>query len=85
MIETNGAGSARKLAVYAVVEKEKNGERKSYWTRIGAAFTNRDGSITLFLSAFPIGTDKLQVREPKEDERWGPQRPAPFETVEARP
>ena len=81
MSETNGP---RRLAVYAVVDKEKDGVRKSYWTRVGAAFTNRDGSITLLMSAFPIGTDKLHVREPREDERWPAQRGAGLETVEAR-
>ena len=27
---------------------------------------NRDGSTTLYLDAFPIGTNKLQVREERE-------------------
>ena len=46
-------------AVYTVVER---GSGKSYWTRVGVGFVNRDGSITLKLDAVPVnGT--LQVRE----------------------
>ncbi len=46
-------------AVFTVVER---GQGKSYWTRVGVGFVNRDGSITLKLDAIPVnGT--LQVRE----------------------
>jgi hypothetical protein len=40
---------------------------------VGAAFTNRDGSITLYLDALPIGTNRLQVREQRA---WEEGRPA---------
>jgi hypothetical protein len=50
--------------VYTVVEK---GQGKSFWVRIGAGFTNRDGSMNLHLDALPIN-GKLQVRE------WEPER-----------
>jgi hypothetical protein len=60
MSEGNGG---RRLAVYAVPES-KDGE-KTFWPRIGSAFINRDGSISLYLEALPLGTNKLQVREPK--------------------
>ena len=46
-------------AVWTVVER---GPGKSYWTRVGVGFVNRDGSLTLRLDAIPVnGT--LQVRE----------------------
>jgi len=46
-------------AVFTVVDR---GAGKSYWTRVGVGFVNRDGSITLKLDAIPVnGT--LQVRE----------------------
>jgi hypothetical protein len=46
-------------AVFTVVER---GQGKSYWTRIGVGFVNRDGSLNLRLDALPInGT--LQVRD----------------------
>lgn len=60
MSDTNGA---RRLAVYAIPES-KDGEKK-FWPKIGIAFTNRDGSINLYLDALPLGTNQLQVREVK--------------------
>lgn len=41
----NDKSSARMKIVYAITER---GER-SFWTRIGVAYTNRDGSINLKL------------------------------------
>ena len=47
-------------SVFTVVDKP-DGSR-SYWTRIGAGWINRDGSITIKLDALPVnGT--LQVRD----------------------
>jgi hypothetical protein len=52
-------------AVYAVTER---GE-KSYWTRIGAAFTNADGSITVRLDATPVsGILVIRVEKPTQKE-----------------
>ena len=44
--------------VYAITER---GE-KSFWTKIGVAYTNRDGSITIKLDAVPV-SGTMQVRE----------------------
>ena len=83
MSDTHDAG-ARRLAVFAVADG-KGPEGKSRWTRIGRAFDNQDGSINLLLNAFPIGTDRLHVREERDEERpaaAGPRRGAPkFEEV----
>ncbi|MDQ2642654.1 MAG: hypothetical protein M3020_02475 [Myxococcota bacterium] len=51
-------------AVFALTERDE----KTYWTRIGAAFANKDGSITLQLDALPV-SGRLQVRddEPREE------------------
>ena len=57
-------------AVWTMVERTLTGSgaTKSYWTRVGVGFVNRDGSITLRLDALPInGT--LQVREWEPYER----------------
>ena len=54
----NERSNARMKIVYAITEK---GE-KSYWTRIGVAYTNRDNSITVKLDALPI-SGTLQIRD----------------------
>lgn len=41
----------------------KNGG--TYWLRVGTAFRNRDGSVTVYLDAFPAN-GKLCLREPRE-------------------
>lgn len=38
-------------------------EARSYWTKIGVAFENRDGSWSLELAAFPTN-GRLQMRDP---------------------
>ncbi len=83
MNDTNGTG--RRLVVYAVPES-KDGE-KAFWPKIGIAFTNRDGSINLLLEALPLGTNKLQVREPRPpaEPRGANGARRDFETVEVRP
>jgi hypothetical protein len=50
----------------AYVITERND--KTYWNRIGVAFTNKDGSINVKLDALPTG-GTLQIRdyEPRED------------------
>jgi hypothetical protein len=46
-------------AVYAVVPKS---DGKDLFLRVGSAFPNRDGSLTLLLDAVPI-SGKLHVRD----------------------
>jgi hypothetical protein len=86
MSDTSGTGGARRLAVYAVPESD-DGEKR-FWPKIGIAFTNRDGSITLLLEALPLGTNRLQVREMKPPAEGRPGANGlgrGFETVEVRP
>ena len=68
--------------------ESKDGEKR-FWPKIGAAYTNRDGSITLVLDALPIGTNRLQVREPKLSAEGHPgangSARRDLETVEVRP
>ncbi len=40
----------------------ERGER-SFWTRIGVGYVNRDGSVNLSLDALPLGSSKLQLRD----------------------
>jgi hypothetical protein len=84
MTETNGAAGKR-LAVLAVVERpDRDDEAKKHtrWVKVGVGWANRDGSINLYLDAFPVGTNKLQVRE---DDRPPAPRRNGLETVEVRP
>ena len=48
--------------VYTVIEREG---ARSFWVRVGSAFTNRDGSITLRLDALPVN-GVLQIRDADE-------------------
>jgi hypothetical protein len=61
------ANSNDSKQVFALTER---GER-TYWTRIGAAFTNKDGSISVTLDALPV-SGRLQIRDQEDrDERQG--------------
>jgi hypothetical protein len=90
MSDTNGSGGKR-FSVLAILERpDRADETKTYtrWVKVGVAFQNRDGSITLFLDAFPVGTNKLQVREERDEGRpaaGAAPRKSGFETVEVRP
>lgn len=76
MTTENGNGAKKPLAVYAVIDRKEAG-KPSIWLRVGAAFPNRDGSLTLLLDAFPATTNRLQVREQRfPDERPGRSAPA---------
>lgn len=59
----NGSSVAQTNAVvrkhvYTVTERNE----KSFWTKIGVAFQNRDGSYTVRLDAVPIN-GVLQIRD----------------------
>ena len=56
---------AKMLFVYTIVEKENM--EKSFWVKIGTAFENRDGSINVYLDAYPVN-GKLHIREKKEEQ-----------------
>ena len=72
MTDANGGPSGRKpLSVYAVLDRKDGG--RPFWLKVGAAFTNRDGSLTVVLDAFPSSTNRLQIREQRfpDDARPG--------------
>ena len=68
-----------RLAIYAINERE--GADRAFWTRIGAAFKNRDGSYNIHLDALPTN-GKLHMREvdPNRRQEFG-ERPASREEV----
>jgi hypothetical protein len=49
--------------VFAITERGD----KSFWTKIGAAFTNKDGSVNLELDALPV-SGRCQIRDAEERE-----------------
>lgn len=56
-------GNNEKKSVFALTERDS----KTYWTRIGAAWLNKDGSISATLDAVPV-SGRLQIREDQERE-----------------
>lgn len=51
--------------LWMVEDVPARGEReaRSYWTKIGVGFENRDGSYSLNLAAIPVN-GRLQMRDP---------------------
>ncbi len=49
--------------VFTITET-KNDSKKNFWTNVGVAFVNKDGSINVILNAFPV-SGKLQIRDRK--------------------
>jgi hypothetical protein len=49
----------------AAIERGEGDEKKSYWTRIGVAFENRDGSYNLRFDFIParLDTTTVQLRD----------------------
>lgn len=49
--------------VFSVIERGT----KKHWLRLGLAFPNKDGSLTVHLDALPL-SGTLQIRDPKPTE-----------------
>ena len=85
---TEANGGQKRLVVLAMIEypdKQDETKTKTRWVKIGVGWPNRDGSINLRMDAFPIGTNKLQIRE---DEAPGARRNGSstgLDPAEARP
>ena len=60
--ETTSPRASRRFKEVWLVEDRKNS--RSLWTRVGTAFENSDGSWNIRLSAVPVGTGRLNVRDP---------------------
>lgn len=74
------ANATKMKVLWMITER---GDKKSYWTRVGVGFVNRDGSINLQLDAVPVGGGKLQLRDytPRDAE----QGDDPFAAVPQKP
>lgn len=58
--------------IVAVVERGEGADAKKFWTRIGVAFENRDGSWNLRFDYFPTNagtTVQLRDIEERDDRR----------------
>ena len=42
----------------------QKGEKTNFWTKIGVAFVNKDGSLNVKLNAVPVD-GQMQIRDPK--------------------
>ena len=58
-METKENHIEKKLPRQVFTIAERNG--KSYWIKIGAAFSNKDGSDTVLLDALPVN-GRMQIR-----------------------
>ncbi len=50
--------SAQRMNVFCPVETK---EGKTFWVRLGVAYTNKDGSINAYLDGLPVN-GRLQLR-----------------------
>jgi hypothetical protein len=66
----NGTTKRKMMHLWMVEDVPANATReaKSWWTKIGVAFENKDGSYSLELSAIPVN-GRLQMREPAPRDR----------------
>ena len=60
---------------YTIVERDKDG--RQFWVRVGAAFVNRDGSLSVRLDAMPVN-GRLQIRDyhPRDSRDTSPREQA---------
>ena len=63
--QTSRKGSKKPTLIAWHVRESGNG--KGYWTRIGAAWTNRDGGFTIQLDSVPLD-GRIVCQPPKEKE-----------------
>ena len=64
--QQSSGGGRKPWAAYNIIDR---GEGKTkIWSRIGSAWTNRDGSMNIVLDSFPLG-GRLQIREDDREPR----------------
>lgn len=64
--QQSSGGGRKPWAAYNIIDR---GEGKpKIWSRIGSAWTNRDGSMNIVLDSFPLG-GRLQIREDDREPR----------------
>jgi hypothetical protein len=58
----------QRLEVWSIRNAKTTTGDRSFWTRCGVAFVNRDGSINVKLELMPLDGE-LHIREPKPKEK----------------
>lgn len=46
--------------------QDRDGQSRSFFHRVGRVNRNRDGSYNVYCAAWPAGTNKMQLRPPRE-------------------
>ncbi len=64
--QQSSTGAKKPWAAYNIIDRGEGKPR--IWSRVGSAFHNRDGSINVFLDAYPVG-GKIQLREDDREKR----------------
>ena len=65
---TQSPSEPQRWDAIAISERSVHGgEFKTFWTRCGAAFRNKDGSINVILDTLPL-SGRIQLRVPDERE-----------------
>ncbi|WP_394836252.1 hypothetical protein LVJ94_05000 [Pendulispora rubella] len=61
-VSGSGPSTPRNFSNMKVAYTVSERQGRSFWTRVGVAFTNRDGSINIRLDAVPV-SGNLQLRD----------------------
>jgi hypothetical protein len=77
--QSGGGGGWKKPWVALNIIEKGN---KTYWSRVGVAYHNRDGSMNIYLDALPRD-GKIQIREDDRSERREKERGALAEQAQA--
>jgi hypothetical protein len=72
----NGNTTSKGPAFEAFTVRDRGENQKAWWTRIGTAFENRDGSLTVVLDANPLD-GRIQLRRPLPAQDDAPATNAP--------
>lgn len=68
---TNGGSKKPSLHAWHVRE---SGNGKSYWTKVGAAWSNKDGGFTLQIDCIPLD-GRIVCQPPKEKDEAAKETP----------
>jgi hypothetical protein len=75
---STGANGKKMKHLWMVEDRPARGDKPpaSFWTKVGVAFENRDGSWSLEMAAMPVN-GRLQMRDPLPPREDAPSGGAP--------